>query len=101
LMEGRGCGIAGAGTPHALEGVGHLVGAFEVQDGARDRQGGLIAVAARLEVVDDLMPLQRIFPEVLLDVAGGDGNDVVEILRCGGGAHDDERYDRPDSSGTS
>src|SRR4051812_7763237 len=39
------------------------------------------------------LPLQRIVPEVLLDVAGRDGNDVVEVLRGGGGAHDRERYD--------
>jgi hypothetical protein len=30
---------------------------------------------------------------VLLDVASRDGNDVVEVLRGGGGAHDHERYD--------
>lgn len=70
----------------------HHVGAFEVQDGAEDRLGGLIGVAGRLEVVNDLAPLQRIFPEVLLDVPGRDGNDVVEVLRGGGGAHVDERY---------
>ncbi|MDN5768343.1 MAG: hypothetical protein L0H96_21715 [Humibacillus sp.] len=70
LKERCGCGVAEAGAAQALEGVAHHVGAFEVQVDARDRHGGLTGVAGRLEVVDDLTPVQRIFPEVLLDIAG-------------------------------
>jgi hypothetical protein len=35
----------------------------------------------------------QIGSEVLLDVAGRDGSDVLEVLRSRGRAHDRERYD--------